>query len=120
MGGGGRGPSRLRGLPLSWKATKAVPRIEGASGNGRITEAQLSARHFYKDGESPDAHDIDGVADHVGRALLAFGPLGVVAVPAAQVREQVHQREGERTCNRSNPRPGLEGASSTLGNSASK
>jgi len=28
-----------------------------------------------------DAHDVHGVADHVGRALLALGPVGILLPP---------------------------------------
>src|SRR5674536_8344 len=46
-----------------------------------------------------------------------LGSLGMVAVLAAQVREQEHQRKRERPDKRSNPRTDLEAASSTLSNS---
>jgi hypothetical protein len=49
-----------------------------------------------------------------------FGPLGMVAVLAVQVREQEHQWKRERPDNRSNPCPNFEAASSTLGNSTGK
>jgi hypothetical protein len=44
----------------------------------------------------------------------------MVAVLAAQVREQEHQRKRERPDKRSNPRLDLEAASSTLSNSTGK
>src|SRR5258708_12569162 len=46
------------------------------------------------------------------------GPLGVVTVPAAQVWEQEQQGKRERPDKRSNPRPDLKVAPSTLGHSA--
>ena len=46
---------------------------------------------------SRNPHDLDGVADHVGRALLASGPLGIVDSNTDKLADRVQHPPANRT-----------------------
>jgi hypothetical protein len=54
-----------------------------------------------------DLHNVDGVADHVGRVFLALGPLGMSRSTVA-IAEKVHGERGKRADDCPNPDPCLD------------